>query len=169
MPSNVIKNLTYVENFVKVLQLTKMGSGLWCGLSNMDMSKFGSFQHYTVICIENCRCSVWKFVVLDKHCLIYIYIYICDLLHLLSLPYLDWELREHIVSWRFDDEKPAHEIAPLETAWKLQFITLCPWPTLYIWHNHQSISSAMKQSTNFGSRRYELYIFSSRDKTQVCT
>jgi IS30 family transposase len=28
-------------------------------------------------------------------------------------PHLDQQLREHIVSWQFDDEKPAREIASL--------------------------------------------------------
>ena len=42
--------------------------------------------------------------------------YFCDPLHLLSYemaPHLDQQLRECIVSWQFDDKKPACEIAAL--------------------------------------------------------
>jgi hypothetical protein len=62
--------------------------------------------------------------------------YFCDQSHLLShemAPHLDQQLRERIVAWRFDDEKPAREIAALAN---------CSETTVYdVLHLHHMFST----------------------------
>ena len=124
----------------------------------------------TVICIKNCRCGTRKFVctcqTLPK---IYIYIYIVTRYTYYPTKWpLIWtsSLREHIVSWQFD-KKPAREIAALANCSEATvYNVLCLYRMFG--RSHRSISLAMEQTASFGSRRYELYIFSAMWDLRFC-